>query len=138
MKNLRSTCPIGYTLDHVGDKWSLLIIRDMIFSDKRSYNEFLDSEEGIATNILGNRLRSLEETGFIIKRDSPLKKTSKNYFLTEKGIRLIPMIFEMVLWGEAFDPRENPNPLFAEIKEDKAGCILKYQEKSRALLQEVS
>ncbi|RAV27781.1 winged helix-turn-helix transcriptional regulator [Sinomicrobium soli] len=137
MKNLqsRSGCPISYSLDFIGDKWSLLIIRDMIFSDKKSYNEFLDSDEGIATNILGNRLKFLESEGFIIKRDSPIKKSKKNYFLTEKGIALIPIIFEMVLWGKRFSPTENQNKVFDEIEENKAEYILKSQQKLREQLK---
>ena len=136
MKNLksRSQCPISYVLDFIGDKWSLLIIRDMIFSDKKSYNEFLDSQEGIATNILGNRLKFLEREGFVIKRDSPVKKSKKNYYLTEKSIALLPLIFEMIFWGKTFSTEKNKNEIFDEIQHNKEESILKYQQKLRILL----
>ncbi|MDO5979994.1 winged helix-turn-helix transcriptional regulator [Flavivirga spongiicola] len=95
----RSECPISSSLDLFGDKWSLLIIRDLVFSGLHFYNEFLESGEGIATNILSDRLKKLEENGFITSEKYEHQKTKKLYQLTEKGIGLIPILIEMIAWG---------------------------------------
>ena len=86
----RSECPLSYSLDVFGDKWSLLIIRDLMFSNKCTYNDFIKSDEGIATNILAARLKSLEENGIIDKLEHPDSKAKKLYKLTNKGIELLP------------------------------------------------
>jgi len=95
----RSVCPITNTLDLIGDKWTLLVIRDMLFLKKKSFNEFLESPEKIATNILTDRLKRLEEHGIIEKR--PYQKTPPRfeYFLTRRGRDLRPLLLEMVRWG---------------------------------------
>ncbi len=95
----RSQCPITNTLDLIGDKWTLLVIRDMVFLKKKSFNEFLKSPEGIATNILTERLKRLEEHGIIEKR--PYQKTPLRYeyILTRRGEDLRPLLMEMIRWG---------------------------------------
>ena len=95
----RSSCPLTNTLDLIGDKWTLLIIRDMLFLKKKSFNEFLESPEGIATNILADRLKRLEEGGIISKR--PYQKTPPRheYTLTRRGEDLRPLLIEMIRWG---------------------------------------
>ena len=98
----RSECPISCSLDVFGDKWSLLIIRDMMFFNKSTYGEFLKSEEGIATNILAARLQSLEENNLIVKLNHPDSKAKVLYKLTEKGIDLLPIIVEIQLWAEKY------------------------------------
>ncbi len=97
----RSACPVTNVLDLIGDKWTLLIIRDMLFLKKTSFSEFLESPEGIATNILTERLRRLEEHGLIEKHF--FKKTSARYeyFLTRRGEDLRSLLMEMVRWGNA-------------------------------------
>lgn len=133
----RSNCPISNSLDFIGDKWSLLIVRDMVIFNKKSYNEFLNSGEGIATNILGNRLKFLEKEGFVVKRVSSEKRSRNDYFLTEKGIALIPILFEMIIWGRKFCPNDYKHKIFDEITENKSGCILKYRQNLRKQLQEI-
>ena len=98
----RSECPVTNTLDLIGDKWTLLVIRDMLFLNKRSFNEFLDSPEGIATNILTDRLKRLEEHGLVEKR--PYRKTPVRfeYILTRRGQDLRPILIEMILWGNTY------------------------------------
>lgn len=96
MPDQRSKCPLSCTLELVGDKWSLLIIRDMIFAGKSSYNEFLESPEGIATNILSDRLAKLTETGLIV-HTGPLKR--KKYELTEMGRDLQPVLEAIGVFG---------------------------------------
>src|SRR3989338_5583847 len=95
----RSICPITNTLDLIGDKWTLLIIRDMIFLKKKSFNEFLESPEGIATNILTDRLKRLEECGLVEKRPYTKTPVRYQYTLTRRGEDLRPVIMEMVRWG---------------------------------------
>ncbi len=95
----RSECPITNTLDLIGDKWTLLVIRDMLFLKKKSFNEFLGSSEGIATNILTSRLKRLEERGIIEKRPYQKKPVRYEYTLTPCGEDLRPLLMEMVGWG---------------------------------------
>jgi DNA-binding HxlR family transcriptional regulator len=104
-KKPRSHCPIAFGLDTFGDKWSLLILRDIIFRGKRTYGDFLKSEEGFATNILASRLAQLEEVGLLKKSPNPEDARKDIYSLTEKGLDLIPMLFEMVLWSSKHDPK---------------------------------
>ncbi len=97
--NFRSNCPVNFGLEMFGDKWSLLIIRDMIFWGKRTYGEFLRSDEGIATNILASRLSQLEDSGILQKTPHSSDKRSDVYSLTEKGMALIPLLVEIVAWS---------------------------------------
>ena len=94
----RSKCALAGCLDHIGDKWSLLIIRDMIFFKKKTFNDFLTSNESIASNILTNRLKSLLNDGYIEYKINPTNKKVKWYYLTDKGIDTLPIIKEMMKW----------------------------------------
>lgn len=96
---LRSNCPVNFGLENFGDKWSLLIIRDIVFWGKKTYGEFLKSDEGIATNILAARLASLEREGILGKSPHPADKRKDLYTLTEKGLELIPLLVEIVAWS---------------------------------------
>ena len=101
----RSGCPINLTLEVVGDKWSLLIIRDMIFGNRRHFRELLTrSEEGISSNILADRLKTLMEEGILTRRDDPTHKQKGVYSLTEKGIELLPVLAQMAVWGRKYLP----------------------------------
>ncbi|MFD2033776.1 winged helix-turn-helix transcriptional regulator [Belliella marina] len=113
----RSDCPLSCSLDVFGDKWSLLIIRDLLFANKCTYNDFLKSEEGIATNILATRLKGLEENGIIKKTAHPDSKAKNLYRLTPKGIDLLPIVMEVYIWSEKY--YEMPTDLKATIKEAK-------------------
>ena len=95
----RSSCPLTNTLDLIGDKWTLLIIRDMLFLKKKSFNEFLESPEGIATNILTDRLKRLEESGIISKRPYQKTPVRHQYTLTRRGEGLRVLLVEMIRWG---------------------------------------
>jgi DNA-binding HxlR family transcriptional regulator len=98
--DFRSDCPISTALDLFGDKWSLLIIRDMMFKGKNTYGEFLEAGEGISTNILADRLCQLECGGIISKHKHPESKAKVLYKLTEKGIELVPTLVEVIEWSE--------------------------------------
>lgn len=113
----RSECPLSLSLDVFGDKWSLLIIRDLMFGNKCTYNDFLKSEEGIATNILASRLKGLEENGVIEKTAHPDSKAKNLYRLTPKGIDLLPILMEVYIWSDKY--YEMPSDLKAKIKEVK-------------------
>ena len=106
----RSGCPVSCSLDLLGDKWSLLIVRDMVFGRKRSFKEFLASPEGIATNILTNRLKRLEDSGIISKQPDPENRRQIVYTLTEKGIALIPVLVELRCWGAIYESAPNVDP----------------------------
>ncbi|MEM7104919.1 MAG: helix-turn-helix domain-containing protein [Bacteroidota bacterium] len=103
-KNIpRSDCPISFALDFVGDKWSLLVIRDLALEGKRFYKEFLKSKEGIATNILSDRLKKLESAGIVTSKVYEKLKTQKEYALTQKGIDLVPVLVEIILWSAKYE-----------------------------------
>lgn len=101
---LRSHCPVNFGLEAFGDKWALLILRDIVFRGKRTYGEFLKSEEGFSTNILATRLAHLLETGILRREVDEADARKEIYSLTEKGLDLIPLLFEMVLWSAKHDP----------------------------------
>lgn len=120
----RSNCPVSSSLDIFGDKWSLLIMRDMIFYNKSTYGDFLKSEEKIATNILANRLLNLEEHQIIQKLEHPDSKAKVLYKLTEKGIDLLPIIVEIQLWADKyFTLPDSIKAIVEEGKKDKSGFI---------------
>lgn len=128
----RTGCPVSSALDVVGDKWSLLIIRDVIMSGKNTYNEFLRSEEGIATNVLADRLAMLEEAGILVKEEHPDSKAKILYRLTHKGIDLLPVLVELILWADAYLP-VNPAALaYGELlKKDKEAFVKKVMAKMK-------
>ena len=99
MKNNRSSCPLVNILDILGDKWSLIIVRD-IFHGKKSYGEFLASPENISTSVLASRLQLLERAGLIKHRLSLSDKKVKFYYLTDRGIDLYPILYEMSYWSK--------------------------------------
>lgn len=120
----RSECPVSSSLDIFGDKWSLLIMRDMIFYNKSTFGDFLKSEEKIATNILTTRLLNLEEHKIIEKLEHPDSKAKVLYKLTEKGIDLLPVIVEIQLWAyKYFTLPDSIKVIIEEGKKDKNGFI---------------
>ncbi len=96
----RSACPITATLDIIGDKWTLLIIRDMLFFGSKQYNDFIDAPESISTNILADRLKKLEKYGIVKKEPYQDKPVRHQYFLTDIGKELEPLIKEILCWGK--------------------------------------
>jgi DNA-binding HxlR family transcriptional regulator len=101
----RSDCPINFALETFGDPWSLLIIRDLVYFGKKTYGEFLESEEGMATNILASRLARLEHQGILVKQLHDADKRKEEYVLTEKGLDLIPVLVELANWSAKYDPQ---------------------------------
>jgi len=120
----RSDCPVSCSLDIWGDKWSLLIIRDLMLAKECTYGDFLKSDEGIATNILASRLQALEENKMIVKLEHPDSKAKVLYKLTRKGIDLLPVMIEINLWAEKyFSIPEDRKAMLKTVKKDKAGFI---------------
>jgi len=116
-RNPRSHCPVSLALEAIGDRWSLLILRDLILRGKRRYQEFLSSEEGISTNILAERLVRLEHQGLILKSDDPDDKRQFRYFPTQKALDLLPVIFAMARWSFKYSPHIDPaHPFFQRVK----------------------
>ena len=114
----RSGCPLNASVEILGDRWSLLIIRDMMLRGSRTYKEFLESYEGIATNILADRLRKLEAHGIITAERDPSDGRKLIYLLTAKGIGLAPVLTEMVLWAAAHEDTGN-QALVRQMQKDK-------------------
>ena len=125
----RSDCPINFALEVFGDPWSLLIIRDIVYFGKSTYGEFLASEEGMATNILANRLAQLGQQGLLVKKLSEKDKRKEEYVLTEKGLDLIPVLVEMANWSAEHDPRTGaPVAWIALMKADREKMIRLIRE----------
>lgn len=118
----RSLCPINLALEVVGDRWSLLIVRDLMFSGRRHYRELLQSEEGISSNILAERLGRLVEAGVLSKADDPTHKQKAIYRLTPMGIDLLPVIAALGSWGRKYLPVTKRSAAVA-LSLDKGGEI---------------
>ena len=115
----RSGCPINLTLEILGDKWSLLIIRDMMFGNRRHFRELLTkSDEKISSNILSDRLKTLVEEGILTRVDDPTHKQKGIYSLTEQGIELLPILAQMAAWGFKYLPVSEELGIRAELLAD--------------------
>jgi DNA-binding HxlR family transcriptional regulator len=119
----RSRCPINLTLEAIGDSWSLLIVRDLMFRGAKTYKELLDGGEGIATNILANRLARLQACGILRSERDPIDARRLKYYLTEKGIGLAPLLIEMILWGSGHGETDAPAELLDAIRSDREGFL---------------
>ncbi len=113
----RSNCPINLSLEVFGDRWSLLIIRDMIFGGKRHFRELLRSQEGISSNILADRLKMLVDEGMLTKTDDPTHKQKAIYSLTEMTIALVPIMAHLGAWGRSYLPVSEELSIRAELME---------------------
>ena len=124
----RSGCPLNASVEMLGDRWSLLILRDMMLRGFRSYKQFLESYEGIATNILADRLRKLEAYGIIAAEPDPSDGRKLIYSLTARGIDLAPVLTEMVLWAAAHEDTEN-QALVRLMQKDKQQFIAEIRKR---------
>jgi DNA-binding HxlR family transcriptional regulator len=116
----QSGCPVAFTLDNFGDKWSILVIRDMILNGKKYYSEFLESPERIASNILADRLKRLEEVGVVTKSPNPENQKKYIYELTQKGIDLLPLVLEAIIWGSQYVPENStPKEFLKRLKQER-------------------
>ncbi len=120
----RSDCPIANALDLLGDRWSLLIVRDLVFRGFREFGQFLTGGEGISTNILAERLERLQCAGIIVRSDHPVDGKKYVYRLTEKGIDLIPVLIQLVLWGAKYTPEHAaPADVLKQMRSDPERMI---------------
>ena len=136
-KEFRSGCPISSALDVVGDKWSLLIIRDMLIKHKKTFKEISDSDERIAPSILSARLKLLASYKLIFKTKVSENKKENIYLLTKKGIRLTPIIIEFSLWGNSNMREFNEIDDIEGLNSDKAFVIQSVQDSYNTMLNSV-
>jgi DNA-binding HxlR family transcriptional regulator len=132
-RDRRSGCPISIALETLGDAWSLLIVRDLMFKERRTYNEFLQGGEGIASNILADRLRRLEDTGIVEKRRDPTDARKFVYRLSAKGFDLAPVLVELVLWSSRYETTDAPTVVVRAMRADRAAFIAGVRKRWRAL-----
>jgi DNA-binding HxlR family transcriptional regulator len=104
-QDTRSTCPISTALEIVGDRWTLLVIRDLMFAGKRHFREFLQSEEAVSTNVLADRLQALVKSGIVKKTGDPSHAQKAIYSLTEKGLELLPVVVAISAWTQKHYPK---------------------------------
>lgn len=126
----RSRCPIAYSLDLLGDRWTLLILRDLAFKGRRYFQDFLEASERISSNILAERLRRLERWGIVVRMPDPVDHRRARYFLTDDGLELLPILIEMTIWGNRRHPDLNPpEERLARMETDRAETIRQYRER---------
>lgn len=120
----RSHCPISFALDVLGDRWTLLVMRDILLRGKTTYGEFLASEEGIATNVLADRLAWLERQGILTQSRDPRERRRVLYRATRKGLDVLPIMLDMVLWSARYDPHTAaPASFVRRIIGDREGVM---------------
>ena len=119
----KSDCPIHFASEIFGDRWTLLIIRDLMFKGKKYYGEFLNSEEKIATNILADRLALLEQEGIVSKKQDENHKLKLVYSLTQKGLDLLPMLTEIILWSAKYDENTAADVDYVEMAKSNRSVL---------------
>ena len=119
----RSGCPLNASVETIGDRWSLLIVRDLMLRGLTRYQEFLSSGEGIATNILADRLRKLECCGIVATSRDPVDRRKLIYRLTAKGIDLAPILLELAIWGARHEATDAPPALLQKMKKDRGAFL---------------
>lgn len=137
--DFRSSCPVASALDIVGDKWSLLIVRDMLIGGKKTFKAFSESSEGIAPGILSSRLKWLEGNEILTKQKLPENQKENIYLLTEKGIELAPIILELLLWSDSNLRAQNaampPISALGNV-DDKPALVKGLQNRYRQLVKD--
>ena len=129
-KRISTQCPIVFSLDIFGDKWSLVILRDVLLRDKTHFREFLASEEKIASNILSDRLDMLVREGMLTKTVDPHNKSAAIYLPTPKALQLLPMLFELMRWGIEFNSDiDTSGPVMSRLLRDPDGLKKQVMDK---------
>lgn len=132
----KSDCPINFALEIFGDRWTFLLVRDMMFKGKHYYGEFLQAEEKIATNILADRLSLLEKSGIVVKTVDTEHKSKFIYRLSRKGIDLLPILVEVIMWSAKYDESSAADVKFVRsVKRDNESLL---KEISSRLISELS
>ncbi|MDW3206973.1 MAG: helix-turn-helix domain-containing protein [Alphaproteobacteria bacterium] len=127
-------CPVFLGANIFGDRWTLLVLRDMMLHGRKTFGEFMESGEGISTNILASRLRTLEEEGIIWRRQDPQNRRSFHYGLTDKGLDLAPLMLEIIRWsGRHFAMNESRTALAERIETDREGLLREIRERALSI-----
>jgi DNA-binding HxlR family transcriptional regulator len=131
----RSDCPIHFGLEVFGDPWTLLILRDLLLKGRSTYSDFLHAEEGIATNVLADRLTRLEQDGLVVAdRGAGGGGRAYRYRPTRKAIDLLPVLLEIIAWSAVYDPATAAEPAFvARLRSDRAGLERDLRDQVAAL-----
>lgn len=119
----RSGCPVAIGLEHFGDRWSLLLVRDMMVRGYKTFREFQRSGEGIATNVLADRLKRLERAGLVARERAPEDRRQVHYRLTEKGIALAPVLLELLVWGARWEQTGAPCGVIEHMAQDREAVL---------------
>jgi DNA-binding HxlR family transcriptional regulator len=127
MTSRRSGCPISVSLEIFGDRWSLLIVRDLMFKRLRTFGEFAAAGENVATNVLSDRLVRLEEAGIIERRRDRVDARRIVHRLTRKGVDLAPVLIEMVLWAARHETTDAPDETVRAMRADRAAVIAEVE-----------
>ena len=127
----RSGCPVSISLERFGDRWSLLIIRDLMVRGFRTFKQFQDSGEGIATNILADRLQKLEAAGLITAETEATDARKLNYRLTKKGIDLAPVILDLLIWAARYEQTAAPSNLVMRMEKDREAVLAEVRRRWR-------
>ena len=127
----RSGCPVSISLELLGDRWSLLVIRDLMVRGVRTFKEFSESGEGIASNILANRLRRLEEVGVITRDVSEGDARRVYYRLTERGIDLAPVLLDLLVWGARHERTSAPPELVEQLEHNREAFLTEVRRRWR-------
>ena len=127
----RSGCPVSVSLEILGDRWSLLVIRDLMVRGLRTFKEFQEAGEGIATNILADRLQRLEAAGIITVEVEQTDARRLNYRLTEKGIDLAPLLLDLLIWGARHEETGIPSPFIAKMEKNREGVLAEARRRWR-------
>lgn len=129
----KSRCPVNFALEVVGDPWSLLVVRDIVFYGKHTFGEFLASEERIATSVLADRLGGLVKAGVLDRYRDPTDRRRAYYALTDKGLSLVPVLVELAHWGVGQDPQAMADPVWVErVRGDRASLCRQIEQAVRA------
>lgn len=140
----RCNCPFTTALDVLGDRWILVIVKQMLVEGKETFKDFTESDEAISTNILSSKLKLLEEVGIVIKTKRPDNKKTNLYLLTEKGLALTPVLVELAIWSDGNLREMHPTLVDGDkmefLRNDKAAfanvLVTKYREKRARILNE--
>ena len=132
-KKRRTGCPFAFALDTFGDRWSLLVVRDLMFRGRKTYGDFLEGDEGVATNILADRLKYLGAAGIIQKSRDPDNRRKYIYSLTGKGVDLVPLMLEILRWSGKYDPQTIvPKKAMKRVAGDRDGFAAEIRARLRA------
>lgn len=125
----RSGCPVSISLEEIGDRWSLLIIRDLMVRGYHTFKQFQESGEGIATNVLASRLKRLRKAGVVSIEADPSDRRKLNYRLTQKGIDLAPVVLELLIWGASHEQSGAPCEVIAHMAQNRQQVLAEVRRR---------